>query len=307
MKKKTSLEFLKKYPACEIDMSGSRYLLLLLFEEAIRQKSNIWYYDEKKNSVRNYFSRLENIPAPFLLLEDMLLLAGGKITRQLHQEPDMNDVKTIKCLTSFMPLVIPTYAKFLSSLVEITRVLKRNEEWDSQDENNYPFRNNTYVKLLIDHQLLVERNNKISYRNSFIESLFEVSGAWLETYLYILLKKSNEFEEVKMSVKIDFSNRRKPKLPVFCEIDVMAIRQNRLLFFSCKSNKVDSPALNEIALHNLYFGNELSKALMVTFEKTRKRNPLVAAKAEELGICLIDQENFRYSIIDKIKQYLQRR
>ena len=79
--------------------------------------------------------------------------------------------------------------------------------------------------------------------------------------------------------------------PVKCEIDLVAIRNNRLLFISCKSNKVETPALNEIYVHNSMFGNALSVPVICVCEDIDRRYPSIYAKAEELGIYMIDKSN----------------
>ena len=87
--------------------------------------------------------------------------------------------------------------------------------------------------------------------------MISVAGAFLENYLYLKLDESGLFDDIKMSAVIDFSDD-KYAYPVRCEIDCLIIKDNRLLFVSCKSSKADATTLNEIYVHNHRFGNALS-------------------------------------------------
>lgn len=284
----------QQYPDAEIDMSGSRYLLLLLFEEALLHHSSIWYYDETDNNVKNFGQRKQIKKAFSLQLEDMIFLAGGRFMKQLHPSPDKNEgMKRIVCQTmQKMKNCFPSFLSALSSIVKTLRAEKR------EDNGSYYLRDITLQKLsclplfqeLQNLGLFRLQGNHFSFYNSYVEEMFEVGGIWLESYVYLCLKESGIFSEVKMSAAIDFSSKNKGKFPVTCEIDVLAIRDNRMFFISCKSNKVDRYALNEIALHNLYFGNERSSAALATLEDVTNKNAPMCAKARELNVCLLDKK-----------------
>ena len=83
-----------------------------------------------------------------------------------------------------------------------------------------------------------------------------------------------------MSCVIDFSGQSR-RYPVICEIDCLVIRDNHVLFTSCKSNKVAADDLNEIKVHNVIFGNTLSSPVMCTLEDLDQKSPSVYSKARE--------------------------
>ena len=132
--------------------------------------------------------------------------------------------------------------------------------------------------------------DSLNFDNHVKQQLFLVAGTWLESYLYLKLKENNYFNDVMMSVVIDFSEKHDRRFPVICEIDVLASHLNALYFISCKSNKVDTNALNEIKIHNTMFGNDLSKPVICTLEDLRNCNINIYQKAQELGIVVIDLE-----------------
>ena len=94
-----------------------------------------------------------------------------------------------------------------------------------------------------------------------------------------------------MSTVIDFSDERY-SYPVRCEIDCLIIKDNKLLFVSCKSNKADTEALNEIYVHNHHFGNVLSLPVLCVCEEMDRKYPSTYAKGEELGVYLVDRSSF---------------
>ena len=93
-----------------------------------------------------------------------------------------------------------------------------------------------------------------------------------------------------MSVIIDFSDE-KYSHPVRCEIDCLVIKDNQLLFCSCKSSKATTDDLNEIFVHNRMFGNSRSKAVMFVGEELDRRYPSIYAKSIELGIYVVDKSS----------------
>ena len=121
--------------------------------------------------------------------------------------------------------------------------------------------------------------------------MINASGTFLESYLYYTLLDSKLFDDVVMSSVIDFSSK-KNRYQVVCEIDCMIIKDNRLLFVSCKSNKVETPSLNEIKMHNYTFGNKLSNSVLCTLDDLNIKSPSIYAKAKELEVAVIDTTSF---------------
>ena len=102
-----------------------------------------------------------------------------------------------------------------------------------------------------------------------------------------------------MSSTIEF-NDEKWKYPVSCEIDCLVLKDNNLLFVSIKSNKVEKDDLNEIKVHNVVFGNRQSSPVICINSDLSNKKPSIYAKAEELGVYVIDSSSFqRGEMVDK--------
>jgi len=297
----------EKYDNVALDISGSRYILLMLFEEAIARKIPIYYFDEQEYKIKNYVEHtsLENEISK-LTITELLSLGGGKINKHIHLIPNMSDKETNVAICNIMEDAFGTYNSFLNTVASVGRYA-RNKDADSkklETEEINKLKRNKFVQNFIRYGLIsFSENNKIRFKNELIKNMFEVSGCWLESYLYLKCVQSKEFDDVMMSVIIDFSEGR--KYPVTCEIDLLVIKDNRLAFVSCKSNKVDSHALNEITLYNKLFGNDLSQAMVVTVEEVTSRNKTLLAKANELDVWIIDQSDLmRGNVVNQMKREL---
>ena len=82
------------------------------------------------------------------------------------------------------------------------------------------------------------------------------------------------------------------------------IKDNCLLFTSIKSNKVDPSDLNEIKVHNVMFGNEYSKPVICLYSELSENRPLVYAKGEELGIYIIEKNDFENDVANRFLEII---
>ncbi|MBR5755693.1 MAG: hypothetical protein IKX97_07760, partial [Erysipelotrichaceae bacterium] len=87
--------------------------------------------------------------------------------------------------------------------------------------------------------------------------------------------------------------------PVRCEIDCLIIKDNQLLFTSCKSSKASTDDLNEIYVHNKMFGNCRSKPVIFVGEELDRRYPSIYAKGIELGIYIVDKSSLLNKGVDE--------
>lgn len=290
----------KDYPNAIVDMTGSRYILLRLFELANQYQNPIFYFDSEENTVKNYRARKSmSYPYPLLTIEDIVFLGGGNIQKHIHNAPNLNDKKHCELICEAVERNIEQYDRFVSYVNSVHSLVgKFDGEWtEISEEAVKKIKNYELTRTLKDLKLFTIEGKSFSYRSREVKQLFEVAGSWLESYLYIKLKQSEQFDDVMMSVVIDFSSRRKTPYPVTCELDLLALRDNRLVFISCKSNKVDSSALYEVKLHSTMFGNQLSSAAVCTAEELDRRNPSIYTKARELGIAVIDRSLDRKSVV----------
>ena len=288
-------EIFQEYPDAAVDMSGSRYILLLLFAEAVHHKLPVFYFDAEEDIVKEYHREDYSPMKPFRLsIEEIISLSGGRIIQHIHSEPDPKERSVNNLILKTVESCYKDYDQFISSVTTIDRLYQNSRHTSAtcqlNEEDLQKLKKVPLYKKFLELGLFRLKGNTLTFRSSRIRSLFDVTGSWLEAYLFIKLQRSGLFDDVKMSVVIDFSDSEKSKYPVTCEIDLLAAKDNHLIFLSCKSNKVDNVALNEIALHRHTFGNELSVAAVATAVDLPSRSPAIAAKASELGVLILDRE-----------------
>ncbi len=298
---------LKQHQEIIVDISSNRYLTMLLFEKALRYGHKIVYYDGDENVIKDYRRHEIIIDKVFsLTIKDILRLSGGIIKHHMHDEPDTNDEKTDKIITSIVNEHLDDYSSFIAYVQKVNHLIRKNENGSFylSDKDIEKIKTDPMYGQTSKYHLFTINNNKLSFLNKMMENLFRVSGTWLEAYLYLELKKSNKYDEVIMSAMIDFADRNNDNYPVACEVDGMVLKNNHLCFISIKSNKVETDALNEIKTHQERFGNRLSRPVICTLDKLSEDNPSIYLKAQSLKIAVIENIHFKnksiYKILNKI-------
>lgn len=306
--------YLKEYDDVIVDVSSTKYLSLILFEKALKYNHKIIYYDGEENVIKDYRSHKVITDKVFsLTIDDLLRLSGGVIKNHMHTQPDSNDKKTNDLIVEVVEKSLGDYSNFISYIQKVNHSIIKDENGYHIKDANKIITDNLYKKYEPYH-LFDIKHDKITFLNKRIEDLFKVSGSWLESYIYLILKRSEIFEEVMMSVMIDFSEDKDNNYPIMCEIDGIAVKNNRLCFISIKSNKVETDALNEIKTHQERFGNRLSKPIICTLDKLREMNPSIYLKAHGLKIGIVDYDHIKQneitstinSIINNTYNYINR-
>lgn len=280
-----------------VDVSVGKYVSLLLCEQALKQERQIIYFDEEERCIKDYKKHSVIEDKLFKLdIEDIITLNGGKILSSLHNPIRNKD--SISKIYETIDGTINNYSSFISFVSKINSLLvnvenKENDYYLSNDLVNKIKNDQNYLKFK-ELALFTIDGNVLSFYNSDIKKLFMVSGAFLENYIYNKLLESEMFDDVKMSITIEFSNQQ--NVPVTCELDCLILKDNNLLFTSIKSNKVCPDDLNEIKVHNLMFGNIYTKPVICIYNELSENRPQIYAKAEELGVYVVEECMFKSGI-----------
>ena len=261
-----------------VDVGGSKYLSLLLFEHANRNGNPIIYFDSEENVIKDYRTHSVVDRDIFkLTIKDVLMLRGGDIADYMHK--GVNDPETKETIYQLFENNLNDYSALMNYLSYLNKILVSakaigNRSFRLRKEQLVEIRKDKCFQRIGD--LFTIEEDRIVFKTAKLIDVVTVSGTLLENYLYLKLQEANRFDDVKMSVVVDFSDDRYDH-PVKCEIDLMAIHNNRLMFVSCKSNKVETPALNEIYVHNSMFGNSLSVPVICVCEEIDRRYPSMYA------------------------------
>jgi hypothetical protein len=120
------------------------------------------------------------------------------------------------------------------------------------------------------------------YKDPAYKSFFKLSGSWLELITYKAVKEL-QMDDIDASVLFTWDSKIKN---FENEIDLLAVKNGKLLFISCKdTKKVNKEYLNEIIVNSSELGDDnVTKALVTTSHMIYDS---FLARAEELGIALI--------------------
>ena len=295
--RKEIIEILHRHKDIIVDIGGEKYLSLILFDFAISRGNDIIYYDNEESVIKTYRKHEVLVKDVFKLsIDDVIQLGGGTITQQMHESVRPDDEETIRILNECIESSVHNYSRFTGFVQKVNSLIAKKSLYEgnsyildekealilSSDENYRKYYEIGALELV---------SKRLMFKTRALAKMFTVSGSFLENYLKLKLKKSGYFDDVKMSCVIDFSNGIR-KYPITCEIDCLVIKDNHLLFISCKSNKVDTGDLNEIKVHNVMFGNDLSNPVMCTLDDLDIKNPSVYGKAKELGVAIVDKTDF---------------
>ena len=302
-------ELLKDSTDATVDIGGShRYLSFYLFEKIINQNRPIIYYDMVENVIKNYRTHSTITKDLYRFsIKEMISLSGALYLENMHETPDMADEELVNSITNVIEESLddyPVFTRYIGSLAQILPPLDFNHVDLTFDKIDLIKRQPYYGRLERNHIIEV-KGNRVTILKPLYRHLLKNIGSWLESYLYIIMQKSELFDDVKMSAVIDY-HERGGNNPISCEIDVVGIQNNRLVLISCKSNKVETNDLHEIKVHNLSFGNFLSKAVICTIDDLNVKNPVVFRKAKEYDIAVIDKTAFvKHQIPDILNEILK--
>lgn len=283
-----------------VDVSVSKYISLVLTEIAYTNNLKIIYFDTEERNIKEYRDHTVLCNKLFKLsIEDLITLGNGKILDHLHK-PTTNQVTKEKIYQIIESDI--NFNKLIDFFSRCSKCLHKNSDGSityNKDFNNSILSSNFYQRYIIDYNLFTIRGNEVIFINDDIKRIFFTPGELLEEYIYNKLIDSNKFDEVSMSVKIEF-NKKNYNFPVTCELDGLVLLDNTLLFVSAKSNKVDTAALNEIKVHNIHFGNIYSKSVVCVNNNLNIESSGTYSKAMELGIYVIDEPYFKENkIVEK--------
>lgn len=285
-----------------VDVSTSKYISLVLTELAFKDNLNIIYFDIEERKIKEYKTHKVLCDKLFKFnIEDIITLGNGRIIDHLHKPTTNNETKE---LIYNVIKVDRNYSKFISYVNSVNQLISNfnnedNTYYLNESVINKITSSSYYTKYFNTLNLFKIEDNKLIFFNDDIKRIFTASGSLLEDYIYNKLIDSNLFDDVSMSVKIEF-NTKEYKYPVTCELDGLVLKDNTLLFVSVKSNKVDASALNEIKVHNIRFGNNYSKSVICVNSDLNVDSPWIYSKAMELGIYVIDDPYFKQDkIADK--------
>ena len=135
-----------------------------------------------------------------------------------------------------------------------------------------------------------EQKDTLSFRfaNAAVKKYMTDFGTWLELFCYTELVEAGCFDDVRMSVRIDWTKAAHKRAEVTNEIDVTCFWGIHPIFISCKLSEPSSDALQELSVYASYFGGAHSCCVLATLGAPNRLNAHLEGRAEEMGIAIAD-------------------
>ena len=117
------------------------------------------------------------------------------------------------------------------------------------------------------------------------------TGICLELYVYAAAITAGIYDDVQISVVIDWDGDLDARINTINEIDVMLTRGVVPVFISCKSGTPNVTALNEIKTLAKQFGGTYARPVLVTMADIRSGDRYLMQRAQDMGIDIIDRDD----------------
>ena len=135
-----------------------------------------------------------------------------------------------------------------------------------------------------DLEIVRDKTVTFSYADEDTRFWLRDIGSVLELYIWKCLRDSGCFGEVRCSTIVKWSGSES-RDAVTNEIDVIGVSGVVPVFVSCKTCRIETYALNELAILRDQFGGEMAKAVIVTSQSCQ---PVTRHRASALGIGVLD-------------------
>ena len=312
-------EIIGLYEEPAFDLTGGKELALIEASFFCREKKIPGFYIDIDNNILVNVFGAESYKRKFSLPEldvRMLLLSGGaSLERSDHFQPAMTEDVLISEIMNVFQYSLENpkvWSKHIDYLQQLTR--------ESEDRNGRSLRlsgQREYHKGLKKCSCQMEvmqflknsgivsnlsfRQNSISfsYKNHEFRECLINHGIWLELYLYIVASQLDYFNDVCMSVIIDWDGDEEDFSFAKNEIDLILLKDIYPIFISCKMPMPNSLALSEIKLLSQKFGGSMAKTVVATAADIDE-NLSLYKRAKELDIAVIDEEDFLNGRVEQI-------
>lgn len=295
---------------CCLDLTGGNDRIRLpLMSIAMKKGIPCCFIDDEKEDMLIMSDQIQKkeIILPMLAFADILALNGSKqVSNRNYPESSkipqvdkiieiaFSDIRSWKRMCTYLSYVYSHCLKENGFIQAKETIYVGNEKLklDFRIMNNLirigVVKDCSYHKGMIQFRFC---GNKVRY-------MFEKQGNVLEVLTYMTLKESNLFQEVDMSVEIDWDGDGKEE--VMNEIDVIARKDRKLYFISCKCTNIKTEYLNEIVFLSSRFGKDVVPIIVTTqHQSTMARSTI--ERARRMRCILIDKEDIeKHRMIEKI-------
>ncbi len=297
-------KILSKYPDSAVEICGGYETALVAIGMMAREKRiPLFKYDRKSRCYRDFYRcpSVEGICGdPKFNIGAFLSLSGAAMKSHGHISIDSLDRESSEDILTVFKIYSEHYRgwhRTVAYLQQISKDLEPHELHVSArqvmfGEEAVTTADKKVMSALCEAGIIKNyrnspRSTSFSYKNRLMKSCLTDIGICLEIYVFAALLESKRFDDVMISVVIDWDGKLYEATNTINEIDVMAVKGAVPLFISCKSGTPNVTALNEIKTLASQFGGKHSKAVLVTMSDVKEKDRYFAQRAEDMGIILM--------------------
>lgn len=312
-------EVFYRYPDAVIDITGGSSMMLFAVGMFCKEHPvPVFSYHGKKNRLFDVFCcpQARTMPCdPKFTVNEVLSLAGGSFLRYGHiSKKDLTD--------TVLQHVEQVFSVFLAHPHRFNRLIQYFQAVCSHqtDANALSVRAPMSIRVsggktiswdgemmtrLAEFGLLQDvhaSGGRVQFRfeSPIVRQCLNDIGVWLEMYVYKQAVESGLFDDVQISVVVDWDGDINESINTINEIDLILTRGVSSLFVSCKSGVPSTMALNEINTLTEWFGGMFSKGVIVTMCELSTVSPATYRRAIDMGLCVIQKEDMEAGKIGEL-------
>ncbi len=307
---------LENFDDCAVDITGGSEVALVATGMLSREyRLPLFCFDRYSGTYRN----IHNCPAadgvcatPDFSVDAMLAMTGAVMKSHGHLSVDVLDSDTeadIFKIWSVYKTQYKSWHKLVGYLQQVSKQLEGDVLHVSAPTVVYGAEhlssvNGTIMEKLSDSGMILNYSNDgkrvhFDYKNTLIKSCLCDAGICLELYVFAAALRAGIYNDVRISVVIDWDGVLNDRINTINEIDVLIMNGFVPLFVSCKSGSPSVAALNEIKTLANKFGGVNARAVLVTMSDVRERDKYLAKRAEDMGVEIIDRADLTQNRLSK--------
>lgn len=298
----------ERWPDCAIDVTGGGEIPLLATGIFCAQEQvPVFYFDRGRARFLNVWGcdGLEGSPCTVALsVENVVALAGGSVlgsTHLNHSEDPMDFESEIRAVWKLFLAHQRRWSEYMLYFQQLPRVAVPDGDglsWAAPVNvslgNQAVSAPRGFLQELRNAGVLTElsyhkKQAHFRYKNDTMRRWLGISGIWLELFNYVTAVSTKRFDDVKMSVTVDWDGDRRGTSN---ELDLVLTQGIRSFFVSCKLGTPKTPAVEEIAVLTRRFGGPDARAVLATASDLSRESPAVKQRAQDMGVTIIQRENY---------------
>lgn len=315
-----------KFSECVVDITGGSSTMLYAAGVFCSSRNIPVMVYEK---TRGRFLNLQHCPeaenTPYSLhfsAEDFLIMAGGSFPRCGHVGAKNITPEMEQYIKDVWKIYVEHYDSWTKHVQYLQAVSGGDESKDlsvrapmeiRMADGKHRYCNKEIFLALrkcgvIEDLLFRGKRVSFRYRSRLLRSCLCDIGIWLELYLYVTAKDSGYFDDVQVSVVIDWDGETEQRSGTINELDILLTKGPTPVFISCKTGVPNTQALNELDVLSERYGGYWAKGVLATMSRLSHVNPSVYRRAADMGIYVLQQEDItQEGLAEKLLRIAQSR